>query len=60
MVTGVQTCALPIFVQKRQGLMIACPEEIALRSGWIAKDKLLSMIERLRGTDYARYLEGLL
>ncbi len=47
-------------VQKRQGLMIACPEEIALRSGWIAKDKLLSTIERLRGTDYARYLEGLL
>lgn len=47
-------------VQKRQGLMIACPEEIALHSGWIAKDKLLSTIERLRGTDYARYLEGLL
>ena len=47
-------------VQKRQGLMIACPEEIALRSGWIAKDKLFSTIERLRGTDYARYLEGLL
>lgn len=47
-------------VQKRQGLMIACPEEIALRSGWIAKDKLLSTIERLRGTDYARYLESLL
>ena len=47
-------------VQKRQGLMIACPEEIALRSGWIAKDKLLATIERLRGTDYARYLEGLL
>lgn len=47
-------------VQKRQGLMIACPEEIALRSGWIAKDKLLSTIERLRGTDYAWYLEGLL
>ena len=47
-------------VQKRQGLMIACPEEIALRSGWIAKDKLLYTIERLRGTDYARYLEGLL
>lgn len=47
-------------VQKRQGLMIACPEEIALRSGWIAKNKLLSTIERLRGTDYARYLESLL
>ena len=47
-------------VQKRQGLMIACPEEIALRSGWIAKDKLFSTIERLRGTNYARYLEGLL
>ncbi len=46
-------------VQKRQGLMIACPEEIAFRSGWIDEAAIKGMAARLKGTDYAAYLESL-
>jgi glucose-1-phosphate thymidylyltransferase len=28
-------------VQKRQGMMVACPEEIAWRNGWLTKENLL-------------------
>ena len=47
-------------VQKRQGLMIACPEEIAYRSGWIDKGSIRRAVDRLGSGDYALYLEGLL
>lgn len=47
-------------VQKRQGLMIACPEEIAYRSGWIDKNSVCRVIGRLGRSDYALYLEGML
>lgn len=47
-------------VQKRQGLMVACPEEIAFRSGWIDESAIKKMADRLRGTYYAMYLESLL
>lgn len=47
-------------VQKRQGLMVACPEEIAYRSGWIDGNAIRSAIGRLGKSDYASYLENLL
>jgi glucose-1-phosphate thymidylyltransferase len=47
-------------VQKRQGLMVACPEEIAYNNTWIDDDVLQKSIERLKGTSYADYLRGLL
>ncbi|HXS18067.1 MAG TPA: sugar phosphate nucleotidyltransferase, partial [Polyangiaceae bacterium] len=47
-------------VQERQGLRIACPEEIAYENGWIDDAGLLKNIEALGKTTYAHYLKGLL
>lgn len=47
-------------VQDRQGLRIACPEEIAYKSGWIDERGLLANIEALGKTTYADYLKALL
>jgi len=46
-------------VEHRQGLKIACPEEIALRSGFIGEDQLRRQIDRLGKGEYAQYLERL-
>jgi glucose-1-phosphate thymidylyltransferase len=43
-------------IQARQGLQIACPEEIAFRAGWITKDNLLGLAAPLRKTAYGQYL----
>ena len=44
-------------VEKRQGLMIACPEEIAYRQGWITAGKLSRLASRYSSSGYGRYLE---
>ncbi len=43
-------------VQTRQGLYIACLEEIAYRNNWIGKSKLLEQADRLKSSEYGRYL----
>lgn len=43
-------------VQNRQGLFIACIEEIAYRKGYITKEQLLKLAEPLLKTDYGKYL----
>ena len=43
-------------VQERQGLYIACLEEIAWRKGWISDEKLKEIGESLKKTDYGNYL----
>jgi len=47
-------------IQNRQGLMVACPEEIAWRNGWISDAQLLAEAEPLRKNDYGKYLLKLL
>lgn len=47
-------------IQERQGLMIACPEEIAYKSGWIDKDKVLAQAEPLKKNSYGKYLIDLI
>ena len=39
--------------------MVACPEEIAYKNGWIDKSILQKSIEKLKGTRYAEYLYGM-
>lgn len=46
-------------VEQRQGFMIACPEEIAYRQGWIGVDELLKTAELLKNNSYGRYLSRL-
>lgn len=43
-------------VQTRQGLYVACLEEIAYRKGYISKEKLLELAKPLMKTDYGKYL----
>ena len=43
-------------LESRQGLRIACPEEIAARQGWISPKQLALLGERIGKTDYGRYL----
>jgi glucose-1-phosphate thymidylyltransferase len=47
-------------LQKRQGLMVACPEEIAYRQGWIDAENLLSLAAPLKKNAYGQYLEKIL
>lgn len=43
-------------VQKRQGLYIACIEEIAYRQGWISKEQLITLAELMAKTEYGQYM----
>ncbi len=47
-------------IQQRQGLQIACPEEIAFHNGWITADELRVQGQALATNDYGRYLLRLL
>lgn len=43
-------------IEKRQGLKIACPEEIAFRLGWISVDDVLRIAEPMKKNAYGQYL----
>ena len=43
-------------IEKRQGLMIACPEEIAYRAGYISAGQLDSIGRRMKNNSYGAYL----
>ena len=47
-------------IEKRQGLKICCPEEIAFNNRWIDEDQLCASAEELRKSGYGDYLLGLL
>lgn len=47
-------------VQKRQGVMVACPEEIAYKNGWITKEKIEELAKPLLKSHYGEYLMNLI
>jgi len=47
-------------IERRQGLKIACPEEIAWRNGWIGDDDIRSLAKPLEKNQYGQYLLDLL
>lgn len=47
-------------LQKRQGLMVACPEEIAYRQGWISKEVVEKVAKQLSKNSYGQYLTKML
>jgi glucose-1-phosphate thymidylyltransferase len=47
-------------LQKRQGLMVACPEEIAYRQGWISAETVQQVAAQLSKNSYGQYLSKIL
>lgn len=47
-------------IEKRQGLKIACLEEIAWRKGWISDSELLLLADKLSNNDYGKYLHKII
>jgi len=47
-------------IESRQGLKVACPEEIAFMQGWIGEDQVRKLAEPLRKSGYGEYLLTLL
>jgi len=46
-------------LQKRQGLQVGCPDEIAFTQGWINRENLHARARLFAKNDYGKYLEGL-
>jgi glucose-1-phosphate thymidylyltransferase len=47
-------------IQERQGLMIACPEEIAFHMGFIDRESLGRLVAAMNRNPYSGYLKNLL
>jgi len=47
-------------IEHRQGLKVACPEEIAFRLGYITRDQLAALADKIGKSSYANYLQSIL
>jgi len=47
-------------IQKRQGLMVCCPEEIAFSKGWISSDDVAKLAYTLKKNEYGQYLKRMI
>ena len=55
----IETASFVQTIEKRQGLQICCPEEIAYKNGWISSNQLLELAQKYMKTDYGRHLRDL-
>ena len=55
----IETASFVQTIQKRQGLLISCPEEIAYKQGWITAEELSKLADRFMKTEYGRHLKDL-
>ena len=54
-----ETASFVQTIEKRQGMQVCCPEEIAYKKGWINKEQLSNLAERYMKTEYGVYLKDL-
>lgn len=47
-------------IETRQGLQVACLQEIAYDQGWMTKDEVRESISDLRKTEYGQYLQKMI
>ena len=52
----IETAQFVQTIEKRQGLQICCPEEIAFENGWISAAKLAEIGEKFKKTNYGQFL----
>lgn len=54
-----ETASFVQTIEKRQGMQICCPDEIAFQKGWIAKEDLSKIADKFMKTDYGKFLKEL-
>jgi glucose-1-phosphate thymidylyltransferase len=54
-----ETASFVQTIEKRQGMQVCCPEEIAYKKEWITKEQLAKLAERYMKTEYGVYLKDL-
>lgn len=52
----IETAQFVQTIEKRQGMQICCPEEIAYENGWISKDELVNLAQPFLKTNYGKFL----
>lgn len=55
----IEAAAFVRTLEHRQGLKVACPEEISYNAGWIDQEALLERAAKIGSGDYAKYLQSL-
>ena len=55
-----ETASFVQTIEKRQGLQVCCPEEIAYQNKWISAEQLSSLADKYMKTDYGKYLKALI
>lgn len=54
-----ETASFVQTIEKRQGMQVCCPEEIAFEKGWITAEQLIQLAEKYMKTEYGKYLKEL-
>ncbi len=55
----IETASFVQTIEKRQGIQVCCPEEIAYKQGWITSEQLLELSKIYMKTEYGKYLKDL-
>lgn len=55
----IETAQFVQTIQKRQGMQICCPDEIAFENGWIRRDQLKQLAEPFLKTNYGKFLNDI-
>lgn len=55
-----ETASFVQTIEKRQGMQVCCPEEIAYQKGWITSEQLSVLADKYIKTDYGKYLKELI
>ena len=55
----IETASFVQTIEKRQGMQVCCPEEIAFENKWISAEELSKLADKYMKTDYGKYLKQL-
>ena len=55
-----ETASFVQTIEKRQGMQVCCPEELAFQNGWITDEQLSKLADKYMKTDYGKYLKKLI